>query len=332
MTFTSFSYFLFLPIVYLIFYFVKDSQRWLVLLIASYAFYTTFKAPQLIFALMLITTVSYVCGIRMGQATDATTRKYLFWFGTAVCMLLLIGIKLVPIFTDLLAVSIPSIYTNLFISIGISYSSFQAISYLADVYLEIHEPEPHFGFHALALAFFPKILQGPIERAGDILPQLKAPYEFDCDTLRSGLLLFACGLFKKVVVADRLALFANQVYDNVHDYSGLPLIIGTYAYALQLYFDFAGYTDMARGTARLFGVNLTENFNSPYCATSIADFWRRWHISFSRWSFPLQPSILPRTQVPFLYASSILCLLVIISENHIYWQTISISSHICIRL
>lgn len=283
MIFTSLSYFLFLPVVYLIFYFAKDRYRWVVLLIASYAFYATFKAPQLILTLILITAVSYACGVRLGQTSEEKQRKHIFWIGTTVCILLLIGIKLLPKFTTLLGSNIPEAYTNLLITIGISYFTFQAISYLADVYLEIQEPEPHLGYHALSLAFFPKLLQGPIERAGDLLPQLKKSYVFDYDAMRSGMLLFTLGLFKKVVVADRLALYADQVFNHVHDYTGLSLIIGTYAYALQIYFDFSGYTDMARGTARLFGINLTENFNSPYLATSIADFWRRWHISFSRW-------------------------------------------------
>ena len=250
---------------------------------ASYAFYATFKAPQLIFALMFVTVVSYVCGNRLGKTTEVKRRKYIFLLGSAVCVLLLIGIKLLPIVTTLPGYNLPSAYANYLLSIGISYFSFQAISYLADVYLEIQEPEPHIGYHALALAFFPKLLQGPIERSGDLLPQLKKPYWFDYDTMRTGLTLFTWGLFKKLVIADRLALYADQVFNHVHDYAGLPLIIGAYVYALQIYFDFSGYTDMARGTARIFGINLTENFNNPYLATSVADFWRRWHISFSRW-------------------------------------------------
>lgn len=283
MTFTSFSYYFFLPVVYLVFYVTKDRYRWLVLLLASYLFYARFKAPQLILALMLVTGVSYVCGVRLGKTSDEGERAGIFWSGVTVCILLLIGAKLAPILVISLSDHALSATSNLFLSIGISYFSFQAISYLSDIYLEVTEPEPHLGYHALALAFFPKLLQGPIERAGDLLPQLKKPFTFDYDAMRSGIVLFTWGLFKKVVIADRLALYADQVFGHVYDYTGLPLIIGTYAYALQIYFDFSGYTDMARGTARLFGVNLTENFKSPYLATSIAEFWRRWHISFSRW-------------------------------------------------
>jgi alginate O-acetyltransferase complex protein AlgI len=115
------------------------------------------------------------------------------------------------------------------------------------------------------------------------LPQLRQSYQFDYDSMRSGMLLFFWGMFKKVVVADRFALYADQVFNNVHGFTGLSLLIGTYAYAFQIFFDFSAYTDMARGTGRMFGINLTENFNRPYLATSVADFWRRWHISFSRW-------------------------------------------------
>jgi D-alanyl-lipoteichoic acid acyltransferase DltB (MBOAT superfamily) len=169
------------------------------------------------------------------------------------------------------------------VAIGVSYYVFQAISYLVDIYLEIEKPEHHFGYFALYLAFFPKLLQGPIERAGDLIPQLKARYEFNYDNMRFGMLLFTWGLFKKVVIADRLSLYVDAVYNDVHAFTGLPLLLATYAYAFQIYMDFSGYTDMALGSARLFNINLTQNFNSPYLATSVIDFWRRWHISFSRW-------------------------------------------------
>jgi D-alanyl-lipoteichoic acid acyltransferase DltB (MBOAT superfamily) len=266
--------------VYLVFYLVKDHYRWLVLLIASYGYYASFRAPHLLFILALVTMISYICGIRLKKAEDENRRNLIFWFGVVSCVLLLAAIKCLPlIFLSNANSQLPDIM----ISVGVSFFTFQAISYLADIYLEIQDPEVHLGYHALSLAFFPKLLQGPIERAGNILPQLKESYKFDYFTIRSGMLLFLWGLFKKVVIADRLSLYVNYVYNNVHDFTGLPLIIATYAYALQIYFDFAGYTDMARGTARIFGINLTENFNSPYLAVSIADFWRRWHISFSRW-------------------------------------------------
>jgi D-alanyl-lipoteichoic acid acyltransferase DltB (MBOAT superfamily) len=133
------------------------------------------------------------------------------------------------------------------------------------------------------MCFFPKLLQGPIERGGELLPQLHQPYTFDYQRMREGLWQVGWGLVKKLVLADRIAQFVNPVYDNVQNFYGLPLILATYLYALQVYFDFSGYTDMALGVARLFNIRLTQNFNRPYLATSIPEFWRRWHISFSRW-------------------------------------------------
>lgn len=285
MVFTSFSYFLFLPVVFLIFYFVADRWRWLVLLTASYAFYASFKAPYLLAVLLMVTGISYLFGLRIAAQQDECVRKRWFWLGSLACVAILAVMKYIP-FLESGAYKIlgfNTIISATIISIGVSYFTFQAISYLADIYLDIEEPESHFGRFALYMAFFPKLLQGPIERPSDLLPQLNKPYQFDYDAMRSGMLLFTWGLFKKVVIADRLALFVNMIYDDVHSYTGLPLVIATYLYAFQIYFDFSGYTDMALGSARLFNIKLTQNFNSPYLATSVADFWRRWHISFSRW-------------------------------------------------
>lgn len=278
MSCNSYSYFLFLPLVYLLFYFSSDRNRWLVLLIASYGFYASLKSPLLLLVLASITAISYVCGILLGKTTN---KKLVFWSGTSACLLSLALMKYMPVLMAYFKAD-PT-HDGLLITIGVSFITFQAISYLADIYLGIQEPEHHFGYHALALSFFPKLLQGPIERYRDLMPQLKKPYLFYYDAIRSGMLLFTLGLFKKDVVANLFSLYTNMVYNDVYHYKGLALIIATYAYALQIFFDFSGYTDMARGAARMFGINLTENFNSPYAATSIADFWRRWHISFSRW-------------------------------------------------
>jgi len=285
MTFTSLSFYAFLPIVYSVFYFTADRWRWLVLLVASYGFYASFKATYLLAVLFMVTFISYACGLRIRSQQDESSRKLWLQIGIIACVVILALVKYLPFLgaqtntVFCLGTTLPIIIIN----IGVSYFTFQAISYLADIYLEIEEPEQHFGYYALYMAFFPKLLQGPIERVGGLLPQLKQPYQFDYDAMRSGMLLFTWGLFKKIVVADRFALYADQVFNNVHSYTGVSLIIGAYAYSFQIFFDFSAYTDMARGVGRMFGINLTENFNSPYLATSIADFWRRWHISFSRW-------------------------------------------------
>ena len=281
MTLDSLSYFLFLSLIYAAFYCSAARWRWLVLLAASYAFYATFLEPRLLVILGLVSAISYACGLLLGGTKDEPRRLRLFWAGAAACVVILAAAKYSPALSAAAGGGTRAL--NLPISIGVSFFTVQALSYLADVYLEMQEPERHLGYHALSLAFFPKLLQGPIERAGDLLPQLRKTYVFDYNAARSGMFLMEWGLFKKVVIADRLALYVGPVYGDVHAYTGLPLIIATYAYSLQIYFDFAGYTDMARGAARLFGVDLTENFKTPYLAASIADFWRRWHISFSRW-------------------------------------------------
>jgi len=290
MVFNSLGYFLFLPLTWLIYNHLGQRFRWFFLLLASYLFYASLKLPYLLCVMILVTLVTYGFGRWIAQAKSESKKRHLLWGGISVNVLALIVMKYIPFLTEnlnhLLSFfdsPIASYHAPIFIAVGVSYYIFQAISYLSDISLEIEEPEPHFGYFALYLAFFPKLLQGPIERSSDLLPQLRQKYIFNYDNLRYGLLLFVWGLFKKVVIADNLGGYVDTVYNDIHAYQGLPLLLSTYAYAFQIYFDFSGYTDMALGSARLFNINLTDNFNRPYLATSIADFWRRWHITFSRW-------------------------------------------------
>jgi D-alanyl-lipoteichoic acid acyltransferase DltB (MBOAT superfamily) len=290
MTFCSFQYFLFLPVLFLIFCCIGEAYRKWLLLAASVLFYGALGVPYLLLALLAVTVITYFSGLLLGRCTDGPARKRLFWLGVAGNLLVLCSLKYASFVSGYLAA-----FSGLFglqparfeigpvVSIGVSYYVFQAISYLIDIFIDFDPPEQDFGYFALYLSFFPKLLQGPIERAGDLLPQLRVPFEFNYENVRSGLLLFTWGMFKKLVVADRLGIFVDYVYGNVHGYSGTAMVLATYTYAFQLLFDFSGYTDMALGTARIFNISLTQNFNTPYLATSVADFWRRWHISFSRW-------------------------------------------------
>ncbi len=279
MTFTSQTFFLFLPVVFLVFCSVSNRLRWMVLLIASYGFYASFQSPSLLLTLALVSLIGYAGALWIAGQQRHSGRGAILGLCIAACLGILFFTKYLP--------HLPVIQhyglLNTIISIGVSYYTLQAISYLVDVYLGVQEPERHLGYFALYMAFFPKLLQGPIERAHHLLPQLRTPYRFDYDNIRSGMFLFVEGLFCKVVIADRLAPYVNSVYDNVRGHAGVSLILATYCYAIQIYCDFAGYTNMARGTARLFNIDLVENFNHPYVATSVADFWRRWHISFSSW-------------------------------------------------
>lgn len=240
--------------------------------------------PLLLIAWTFVVLTTYWCGRKLSDESSGKRQKY-FWAGVTAQVLILITIKNLHAILRLImpGLDIPIGNTDWFSTLGISYYTLQAISYLADVYLGTAKSEPHLGRFALYLGFFPKLLQGPIERAGDLLPQLRSMGSVNYANVRSGALLFCWGLFKKVAVANRLAPFVTAVYYDPHGYSGLSLIAATYMYALQILADFSGYTDMALGIARMFNIELTENFKSPYFATSIAEFWRRWHISFSRW-------------------------------------------------
>jgi len=290
MLFNSPKFFIFLPVVYLVFFFVGERARWCVLLAASLLFYATLHVPYLIAVLISVAMTTYVFGIWLDRAEYPKAKYSLLWTGISVNILILVVMKYLPFLSEnlkalstLLPFDVQIQPVKAFVAIGVSYYVFQAMSYLLDVYFEIVEPERNFGHFLLYLAFFPKLLQGPIERAGDFLPQLKKLQVPCLNQFRSGMLLIIGGLFKKVVIADRLSLFVEPVYSNVHNFSGIYLLLATYSYAFQIYYDFSGYTDIALGTARVFNINLTPNFNSPYLATSVADFWRRWHISFSRW-------------------------------------------------
>ncbi len=281
MSFTSLGYILFLPAVFALFLAAGGRYRWLVLLLASFLFYAAWMIPHLPAVLLLVCAGTWGTGVGMETCARPAVRKALLGAGIVGNLLVLLTLKylLGPPSGDF----IPERPDMLLAALGVSYYAFQAISYLVDVYLGKIPAERHFGYFALYMSFFPKLLQGPIERAGELLPQLRTPYRFEAHLAGSGLFLFTWGLFKKVVVADRLALFVNPVYADVQSFDGPSLILATYFYALQLYCDFSGYTDMALGTARLFGIRLTRNFDAPYLAVSVRDFWRRWHISLSRW-------------------------------------------------
>ncbi|WP_321017649.1 MBOAT family O-acyltransferase, partial [Eisenbergiella porci] len=170
---------------------------------------------------------------------------------------------------------------KLALPIGISFYIFQVISYLVDVYRGDIHAEKHLGIYAVYISFFPKVMQGPIERGKKLLPQLHSRHTFQYGQASYGLKQMAWGYFKKLVLADSLSVYVNQVYNDLPSYKGLSLILATFFFAIQLYCDFSGYTDIALGSAKILGINLTQNFKAPYFASSIKDFWGRWHISLS---------------------------------------------------
>jgi D-alanyl-lipoteichoic acid acyltransferase DltB (MBOAT superfamily) len=281
MLFGSVAFLKFIVLTVAAYWMAPRRHRWLVLLCSSLAFYATFLAPLLLVVLGLVSTVTWYVTCAIQQNPDEKAQRRLLFLSIGFILILLFGVRLLAHF-GVWSGRFPG-WVRLGSTIGLSYFCLQAIGYLVDTYLGRMSPERKWGHVLLSLAFFPKIAQGPIERGARLLPQLHALETPAYPMLRSALLLFAWGLFKKSVLADRLQTLVDPVFASSEVFSGLASLLAVYAYAFQLYFDFSGYTDMARGCARFFGIELTENFKAPYLATSVSDFWRRWHISFSRW-------------------------------------------------
>ena len=289
MSFNSLSFVLFFAAVLVLYFSIPHSFRWILLLAASYYFYMCWKIEYVVL-ILAATLVNYLCGLQMGRTANRGKRKKYLVLSLITSLGLLFAFKYFNFFNESvrqlfdklnLAYHVPML--RVLLPVGISFYTFQALSYTIDVYRGRKEPEKHIGIFALYVAFFPQLVAGPIERATNLLPQFRRKNDFDYQNLREGLLLVLWGMFKKVVIADRLALYVDQMYNNASDYQGLPLIVATYFFAFQIYCDFSGYSDIARGTARTMGYDIMNNFQRPYFAKSIPEFWRRWHISLSTW-------------------------------------------------
>ena len=259
------------------------------MLFASYYFYMCWNASYVLL-IVASTAIDYFCGLKMGRQSEQHKRRKYLILSLFTNLGLLFTFKYFNFFSatfshflQSLGLSVSTPFLNVLLPVGISFYTFQTLSYTIDVYRGKLEPEPHFGIFALYVSFFPQLVAGPIERASHLLPQFKEKKVFDEESVVSGLRLILWGLFKKIVVADRLAVYVDSVYGNVEFHSGLTLIVATYFFAFQIYCDFSGYSDIAIGAARVMGFDLMKNFNRPYFAISIPDFWRRWHISLSTW-------------------------------------------------
>ena len=289
MAFTSLAYAVFLPLALLAYFAVPARGRWAVLLAFSYGFYMSWH-PQLILLLWLDTLAAWAGGLALGRARTRAGRGAALALGALPCLGALFFFKYFAFAAETLAallrpfgVSVPQPAFSLVLPLGISFYTFQALGYLFDVWRAKAPPERHLGYFALFLGFFPQLVSGPIGRAGALLPQLRAPHRPDPARFNRYTYSICTGLFKKVVIADFLAVYADNVFDALTNQGGLTLILAAVLFSLQLYCDFAGYSDIAIGSARLFGITLAENFQSPYMARSVKEFWRRWHISLSRW-------------------------------------------------
>lgn len=289
MLFNSQLFAVFLTAVFLLYYILPARFRWVFLLLASYGFYMNLHAA---YGLLLFfsTLLTFLLALRLEKAPNQKKKRLCLTGGILPLLAILLVFKLgAPVIDRINALidagrlSLHPLTLRILLPAGVSFYFFQSMGYLIDVYKGKVRAERHFGHYALFVSFFPQLLAGPIGRADALLPQLKAERHFDYDSASYGLKLMAWGYFKKLVIADTFAVTVNQVYDNCRSYVGLVFIITTVMYAIQIYCDFSGYSDIAIGCARLFGVELTTNFKSPYFSFSIREFWSRWHISLSTW-------------------------------------------------
>ena len=289
MLFNSFQFVWFFPLVVLVHFALPHRFRWAWLLAANYYFYMCWRA---VYALLLLgsTTLTYVTGILIGKAETQAARRAWLTVSLVGNLGLLFFFKylnfanesLRALFEHLhLAYAVPALH--ILLPVGISFHVFQSISYDMDVYRRRMPPERHFGMFAVYNSFFPQLVAGPIERAINLSPQFRKHLRFNPESAAWGLKLMLWGMFKKVVIADRLAQFTDPVFDHPAGHTGASLLLATYFFAFQIFCDFSGYTDIAIGAAKVMGFDLMKNFNRPYFAPNVADFWRRWHISLSTW-------------------------------------------------
>ena len=289
MLFNSTPFIFFFIVVAAVYFALPYRVRWVWLLGSSYYFYMTWKATYLLI-IILTTLITYVTGVQMGKTELKSERKRLLIFSLLANLGILFLFKYYNFFNDSLealfehynlSYGVPSF--DLILPVGISFYIFKSLSYSIDVYRGDKTPERHLGIFALYVSFFPQLLAGPIERATRLIPQFYKKFEFDYQRVTDGLKLMLWGLFQKMVIADNLALLVDSVYKHPTQYQGISLILATLFYTFQIYCDFSGYSDMAIGAARVLGFTTMVNFNRPYFAQSIPEFWQRWHISLSTW-------------------------------------------------
>ena len=289
MLFNSIDFAIFLPIVFAVYWLMPSKYRWTVLFVASYYFYMCWNVKYVVL-ILFTTVVSYLAGRLIEKTDSEVKRKLLLSFTLFSCLGVLFVFKYFNFFSESLFNLLTSMSVrvnlktlNLLLPVGISFYTFQTLSYVIDVYRGTVKAEKNIGIFATFIAFFPQLVAGPIERTNNLLVQIRSEHTFDYSKATYGLKLMVWGFFKKMVVADNLAVFVDRVYNNMELYEGFSLILATVFFSVQIYCDFSGYSDIARGAAKLFGIELMENFRSPYFSSSIKEFWSRWHISLSTW-------------------------------------------------
>ena len=289
MLFNSWQFGVFLPIVFGIYWALPQKFRWILLFVSSYYFYMSWNVKYVVL-ILFTTTVSYFAAISIEKFKSDKAKKLILVSTLISCLGVLFVFKYFNFFSEsfvklmsMFSIKLHPMTLKLLLPVGISFYTFQTLSYVIDVYRGNVKAEKHFGIYATFISFFPQLVAGPIERTKNLLPQIKEHHEFNYEQATYGLKLMAWGFFKKLVIADNVAVYVDRVFDDVYKFEGFALILATFFFTIQIYCDFSGYSDIARGTAKLFGIDLMENFRSPYFSSSIREFWSRWHISLSTW-------------------------------------------------
>ena len=290
MLFNSLEYIVFFIAVFILYWLIPAKHKWLLLLISSYFFYMCWE-PIYILLILLSTGIDYFLCLHLTGSEHKKNRKIGLYLSVISNLSILFLFKYFNFFQTELQhllsyfdVNYSPSTSTLLLPLGISFYTFQTLSYSIDVYRKVITPEKHFGKFALYVSFFPQLIAGPIERAKDLIPQLQTKIrKFNTEDFKNGILLFVWGLFKKVVVADNCAILVERYFENSTNETGGTMLFATYLFAIQIYCDFSGYSDMAIGSARMLGIKLKTNFKTPYFSSSITKFWHRWHISFSQW-------------------------------------------------
>ncbi len=292
MFFNSINFAIFLPIVFFLYWFATRGNlriQNMLLLVSSYFFYACWDW-RFMFLLIFSTLLDYYTGIKIHEAENRQKKLFWLWISIGINLGFLGVFKYYNFFANSFAegLSLLGLKANIgslevILPVGISFYTFHGLSYVIDIYKNRIKPERNFVDYSVFVSFFPLLVAGPIERATHLLPQILKKRQFNYSLATDGLRQILWGLFKKVVIADNCAAYANTVFNHSADFSGSALVLGAIFFSIQIYCDFSGYSDIALGTARLFGIDLLRNFAFPYFSRDIAEFWRRWHISLSSW-------------------------------------------------
>ncbi|NOQ26091.1 MAG: MBOAT family protein [Bacteroidales bacterium] len=289
MLFNTIQFLIFLPVVIIFYYLLNPKYRWVLLLSASYYFYMCWKVEYVVL-ILASTLIDYFAGIQMEKQKTKIKKRFFLILSLLTNLGLLFSFKYFNFFTNNgnfifenlnIAYQLPEL--KVLLPVGISFYTFQTLSYSVDVYHGRQKAEKHLGYFALYVSFFPQLVAGPIERFSRLTPQLKTVHKFSKENLINGLRLILFGLFAKMVIADNVSIYVDAIYKDPSIYSSKDILFGVFMYSFQIYCDFFGYSTIAIGTAKILGINLMDNFKTPYLAKNIAEFWQRWHISLSSW-------------------------------------------------